>query len=109
MNIRNIDNQKFGAIVPENKKVEEILFERLKTPKRYIQYKDIVKSQEDKKLDVFIFEGKNKRLEAAIRTPNGFLIREKENYFNALFNLSPIKFIEKICKYADDFANKYYK
>ena len=46
MNIRNIDNQKFGAIVPENKKVEEILFERLKTPKRYIQYKDIVKSQD---------------------------------------------------------------
>lgn len=108
--VQNIQNNKtaFGAIKP-SAKAENVLFSRLNKLDWYLEFKEAKASQEKNIIDILLDKGSNNRLEAVFRSPEGLILKEKENYFSSLLKLNPMRFIRKMCAKANNLSTKYNK
>ena len=98
MQINCSETQSFSGLRTSNG-----IMSRLDSPKRYIQYQKLVKQMEDCNIDCLLSQNENGRLSAKLSNGSGKeLAEQKESVISALLNLTPIRFIKKMCKIATD-------
>ena len=104
MKIENTNNLSFGRIIISNNAQRLLYKKRLNSTKRYIQYVDLNKEQIDNPHNILISTTDNKkRLVATIKISNKKMSKPiKENFFKAIFNMNPAKYIKKLCKMANE-------
>ena len=95
MQINFNDTQSFGKL-----RTESNLFRRLNSDKRYMQYQKLVDDMENCLVDCVLSLDEKGRLSAKFLNQPYRIPELKENKIRAFFNLSPIKFIEKMCNIA---------
>ena len=100
MQIHRIDNQNFRGINTTD--VTQAILYRLGTYERYTEFTKLSKTQNTNPLHVDFVLGKQKNIIGTISDADGnVLYTKKENVIRGLLNLSPIKFMSKLCKKAD--------
>lgn len=109
----NSPKPQFGmAIHYSNNSVQRVIKSRIKSLKDFDKLNDILKKQkENLKVDISLFANpKTGKLSADVYTTNytvnNFYKSYSENFFNRLFNSSPVKFIEKMANIADKQESK---
>ena len=109
----NCPKPQFGmAIHYSNNSVQRVIKSRIKSLNDIDKLNDILKKQkENLKVDISLFANeKTGKLSADVYTTNytmsNFYKSYSENFFNRLFNNSPVKFIEKMANIADKQESK---
>ena len=95
MQINFENTQSFGKL-----RTNSNLFQRLNSQKRYMQFEELTAKMEDCLVDCVISLDKKDRLSAKFLNHPYEIPELKESKIRAFLNLSPIKFIEKMCTIA---------
>jgi hypothetical protein len=98
MHINTVNDTDFKGI--NSKKAHSVLFSRLNY-KRYPEYKDFVIAQDNKDYDIVLSSRGKRSLEATVYDGEKVLLSMKENKLNGIFNLSPMKFLNKVASAAE--------
>ena len=100
MQVKFNDTQSFGKL-----RTNSNLMPRINTHQRYDQYQQLVEKMENCLVDCVLSMDEKGRLCAKFENASAYIPEFKENKMRAFFNLSPIKFIKKMCKIAEIFSN----
>ena len=99
MQINFNDTQSFGKL-----RAESNLMRRLDTQKRYTQYQQLVDKMENSIVDCVLSMDEKGRICAKFENTDAGIPEFKEGKIRAFLNLSPIKFIKKMCNIAEFFS-----
>ena len=102
MQIHKIDNQSFQGI-NSAKATQKILY-RVGSSDRYLEFMELCKKQNANPIEIQLDIGRHKNIIGTITDSDGnVLYTKKECVVCGLLNLSPIRFISKLCKKANKF------
>lgn len=101
MNVNKIDSTNFKAV--NTRQAHNVLLSRLNTPKRYIKYKSFITAQENKNYDIILSTDTKNTLNATVYNKEGkVLFSKKENALSGILQISPLRFLKKIAKAAEN-------
>lgn len=107
MNLSKVQSSEttFGSL--NVKEASSVLYSRLKSPQKYIEYDRAYRFLEKSPCDVVLKKGKYNSLVANVKTQNGgFTFIKKEPVYRGFLKLSPNKFLNKVCEIVSEILKK---